>query len=231
MQFSLWPEDQLPRIRALLREVYGPQEDQYRLEPTSQFVGAMLSSRTRDEISRCAFEQLWNAVKSWEVLPQLRPNALLPYMGHVTFAEPKAHNLIQSSQLIKAWHTRFDVAFLADWSMNDAYSWLIKLPGVGPKIAAATLGFSTINMRVLVVDTHVLRTSKRLHLVSQDADFARGFESLMRLVPHDWDGFDLYDLHWLMKRLGQTCCHAHQPDCIVCPLFSLCPTGQARVLA
>jgi endonuclease-3 len=227
MQLSLWPDDfaALPRIRDALLAVHGPQRDRLRLQPTAQFVGAMLSSRTYDAVARAAFERLWLALQSWDLLPQLQPQALLAHIGDVTYAEPKARHLVRSSQIIRARRSRFDIAFLADWAVDDAYSWLVTLPGVGPKVAAATLGFSTLNKRIFVVDTHVLRISKRLGLVSREADFARGFSSMMRLVPEDWDGFDLYEMHWLMKRHGQTRCHARHPDCKNCPLASLCLTG------
>jgi endonuclease-3 len=227
MQLSLWSDDfaMLPRIRDLLLVIYGPQRDRLRLQPTAQFVGAMLSSRTYDSVARAAFERLWLALQSWDLLPQTPPQALLAHIGDVTFALPKARHLVQSSQIIRAQRSRFDIAFLADWRVDDAYLWLVTLPGVGPKVAAATLGFSTLNKRIFVVDTHVLRISKRLGLVSRDADFARGFDSMMGLVPEDWNGFDLYEMHWLMKRHGQTRCHARDPDCGDCPLASLCPTG------
>lgn len=224
MQFSFWPEDILPRIRDLLLEVHGPQQDRLRLKPTAQFVGAMLSSRTYDAIARGAFERLWLAFRSWDVLPKLQPSALLLHIGNVTFAEPKARHLIQSSRIVQARRGTFDLAFLGDRSLDNAYAWLIGLPGVGPKVAAATLNFSLLNKRILVVDTHVLRISKRLQLVPQNANFARGFESLMRLVPEDWNGFDLYQFHWLMKLHGQTRCHANRPHCDGCPLTKLCPS-------
>jgi endonuclease-3 len=225
LQLSLWPDAPiLPHIRDSLLRVHGPQQDRLRLQPTAQFVAAMLSSRTYDAISRGAFEKLWQKLGSWDLLPDIQPVALLPYVGNVTYAESKVHHLVRSSRIIRARRSRFDIAFLADWAMEEAYSWLIPLPGVGPKVAAATLGFSTLNKRIFVVDTHVLRISKRLGLVSRDADFARGLDSLMRLVPDHWDAFDLYEMHWLMKRHGQTRCHARHPDCENCPLAALCPT-------
>lgn len=44
----------------------------------------------------------------------------------------------------------------------------------------------------------------------------------MALVPPTWDADDLYEMHWLMKRLGQTLCVHGAPKCSDCPLQGLC---------
>src|SRR5262245_10802908 len=131
MQLSLWPGSarRLSCIRDRLLAVHGPQRDRRRLLPTAQFVGAMLSSRTYDAVARAAFERLWLALQSWELLPDLQPEALLPHIGDVTYAQSKAVHLIQSSRIIRARRTRFDIAFLAAWPLEDAYWWMIGLPG------------------------------------------------------------------------------------------------------
>jgi endonuclease III len=136
LQLSLWPDAPiLPHIRDSLLRVHGPQRDCLRLQPTAQFVAAILSSRTYDATSRGAFEKLWQKLGSWDLLPDIQPVALLPYVGNVTYAESKVHHLVRSSRIIRARRSRFDIAFLADWAMEEAYSWLIPLPGVGPKVA------------------------------------------------------------------------------------------------
>lgn len=184
MQLSLGldPEPIMPRIRALLLPVHGSQSDTLRHDPTAQFVGAMLSSQTYDAVSRAAFERLWLALRSWDLLLELEPDALLLHVGDVTYAEVKVCHLTQSARIIRTRRGRFDLAFLSDWPVEEAYSWLITLPGVGPKVAAATLNFSTLNKRIFVVDTHVLRMSRRFKLVPPKADFVRGFECLMPLM-------------------------------------------------
>jgi endonuclease III len=43
-----------------------------------------------------------------------------------------------------------------------AMQWLRGLPGVGSKVAATVLNLSTLRMRALPVDTHLLRVGERL---------------------------------------------------------------------
>jgi adenine-specific DNA glycosylase len=62
------------------------------------------------------------------------------------------------------------------------------LPGVGVKVAASVLNFSPLNMRALVVDTHVHRVAGRLGLVPASYDTAHAYRALMDMVPDSLDG-------------------------------------------
>lgn len=99
---------------------------------------------------------------------------------------------------------------------------LTALPGVGYKIAAATLNFSVLHKRTLPVDTHLLRIGKRIGLLPEGADYAAGYRGYMRLVPDSWDADALFELHWLLKYHGQHTCTAIAPTCGRCVLLDLC---------
>jgi endonuclease-3 len=218
----------LPRIHALLLTVYGAQRDAQRLDPTTQFVYAMISSLTYDAVSWKAFLQLHRFLRSWNALPDTATDRIAAVISDVTHATRKADHLVRASRIIRALRDRFDLAFLADWPLENAFDWLIRLPGVGPKVAAATLNFSSLCKRALVVDTHGLRVSRRLGLLPNNADFVCGFHGLMRFVPDNWDSDDLYELHWLMKMHGQTICRHQRPACGKCPLAQFCAKAQLQ---
>lgn len=222
LSFSLDDYPILERIRVQLLAVYGTQRDGDRVDPTSLFVYAMISGRTYDRVSSTAFVKLCHLLASWDELPDASVDAVARAIADVKFAARKAEHLISAARIIRARHSRFDLSFLADWSFDDARSWLTKLPGVGPKVAVATLNFSELRKRGLVVDTHVLRTSKRIGILPDRADYVAGFNGLSRLVPNHWDAEDLYEIHWLMKELGQTTCKFQRPACERCPLGKLC---------
>jgi endonuclease-3 len=109
--------------------------------------------------------------------------------------------------------------------------WLVGLYGVGAKIAATVLNFSTLRKAVLVVDTHLLRVGQRLGLLRPRADYAEGHDGYARLLPADWDADTLYELHWLIKWLGQEICHPTAPGCGHCPLRELCPAANRKAAA
>ena len=60
MQLSLALNDRLAvwQIRDRLLRRLGPQRDAVRRDPVSQLVNAIISAKTRDEVSSAAFERL-----------------------------------------------------------------------------------------------------------------------------------------------------------------------------
>jgi endonuclease-3 len=227
MQLSLALERPpfLTRVRALLFDRYGPQRDPERLDPIGQLILAMISARTRDEISLPAFARLQRSYPSWDLLRRARTAEIENVIRPVTFAERKATLLPRAIGMIAARAGRLNLDFLADWDEEAALQWLKSLPGVGAKASAAALNFSTLRKRVFVMDTRLLRLGARLGLLPQRADYDVGHAGFARMVPDDWESDDLYEFHWLMKYHGRDTCTLSEPDCTACPLRSLCPSA------
>jgi endonuclease-3 len=115
----------------------------------------------------------------------------------------------------------------------DTMEELRELPGVGRKTANVVLGNAFGKDEGIVVDTHVVRLSRRLRLTKHD-DPEKIERDLMKLVPREhWTNWS----HWLIWH-GRRRCFARKPDCANCEIFRLCPsgkiflrTGQARTSA
>jgi endonuclease-3 len=115
----------------------------------------------------------------------------------------------------------------------DTMAELRELPGVGRKTANVVLGNAFHKDEGIVVDTHVVRLSRRLRLTKHD-DPEKIERDLMKLVPREhWTNWS----HWLIWH-GRRRCFARKPDCANCEIFRLCPsgkvflrTGQARTSA
>ena len=115
----------------------------------------------------------------------------------------------------------------------DTMAELRELPGVGRKTANVVLGNAFHKDEGIVVDTHVVRLSKRLRLTKHD-DPEKIERDLMKLVPRaHWTNWS----HWLIWH-GRRRCFARKPDCANCEIFRFCPsgkiflrTGQARTFA
>jgi endonuclease-3 len=223
LTFELETSAPLPRLRDSLLAMFGPQPHEGRADPLSQLINSMISARTLDRVSWNAFVRLRAAFEDWAAIAEASPKRIEAAIADVTFAEQKARQLPTLIRVIQIRAGGLDLDFLAGLSVEDAMEWLQSLPGVGVKSAAVTLNFSALHGRALVVDTHVHRVAKRLGLVGRSGDPAQAYETLMAMVPAAWTAEDLFELHWLIKGLGQKICTDAAPRCGMCPLKAMCP--------
>jgi endonuclease III len=94
---------------------------------------------------------------------------------------------------------------------------ILRLPGVARKTGNVVLG-SWFGIAVgVVVDTHVMRLSRRLELTKETAP-EKVEQDLMRIIPQDrWIDFS----HELIHH-GRQICVARKPRCVDCSLEKLC---------
>jgi len=94
---------------------------------------------------------------------------------------------------------------------------ILRLPGVARKTANVVLG-SWYGIAVgVVVDTHVMRLSRRLELTEQTTP-EKIERDLMKIIPQDrWINFS----HELIHH-GRQVCIARKPRCVDCTLEKLC---------
>jgi endonuclease-3 len=196
------------------------------LPPVDQLVRSMIGSLTYDEVSWGAYHRLRDLYRPWETLAAAPAAEVERAIGQVTHAQTKAGWLPEALQRIVALRGALDLDFLADLSVPDAMAWLQQLPGVGDKVAACVLNFSSLRRPVMVVDTHVWRAARRIGLAGRNAEPAAVREAIMAAAPHQWTADDYFDLHWLLKRLGQVLCQPAHTRCGRCPAAALCQERQ-----
>lgn len=214
----------IARIRVLLRARLGVLVPFGKLEPADQFVRSSIGSRTRDAVSWAAFGRLRCRFPRWTELATAKRADIEVAIAEVTYADVKAARLGAALRAILADHPDLDLGFLGRWPVDRALLWLERLPGAGPKVAAAVLNFSTLERPAFVVDTHVLRVLRRFGFVGRRADTRRACDAVM-VATSGWSAADLTEMHVLLKRLGQTVCRAEVPDCRICPLKRGCRTA------
>ena len=94
---------------------------------------------------------------------------------------------------------------------------ILTLPGVARKTGNVVLGTAYGIPSGVVVDTHVLRLSKRLDL-SRNEDPKKVEQDLMKIIPRDrWTLFS-HQIIWHGRKL----CIARSPKCAECPLENIC---------
>jgi len=194
-----------------------------RRTPVGQLIKSLISGRTRDPVSLAAYHRLRDRFGSARGIAIAPLPLIEATIAEVTFADSKARWLAAALRRIGREHPDFALDFLGTVPLDDALAWLERLPGVGRKVAAATLNASTLGRPVFIVDSHVLRVLRRLGFVGPAAEARTASEAVTAAMPH-WNGDDFLAFHIASKRLGQAACHAEAPACAGCPLRRDCPS-------
>jgi endonuclease III len=136
--------------------------------------------------------------------------------------------LVEIEELIRStgfYHNKAKSLNGAARKLTDEYSGivpqtmeeLLTLPGVARKTANVVLGVAFGKAVGIVVDTHVLRLSRRLEL-TRESQPVLVEKDLMKIIPQDhWIAFSHEMIHH-----GRQICIARKPHCVDCTLESLC---------
>jgi endonuclease-3 len=205
-----------------LEETYGtPAWD--RKDPVDELISTILSQNTHDRNRDIAFTALRARFPAWEdvlagpvadIIAAIRPAGLGPQKG------PRIHSVLHT---IKEARDRIELDFLRAGSPEAARSWLMDLPGVGPKTAAIVMLFA-LDMPAFPVDTHVHRVTGRLGLRPERMSADASHVYLAGL----FDADQYAPAHLNLIRLGREVCRARMPDCPHCALSRLCPYQRAH---
>ncbi len=175
--------------------------------PFQHLVAALLSSRTRDEVTAEAVSRLFSRVSTPEELAEMDEKEIEELIKGVGFYRVKARRLKElARKLVEDYSGEVPLKFEE----------LVKLPGIGRKSANVVLVHSGIP--AIPVDTHVHRISNRLGLVKTTSP-EETEEELKKIFPKSmWD-----KVNKAMVGFGQTVCRPQRPLCNECPLRKWCP--------
>ncbi len=95
---------------------------------------------------------------------------------------------------------------------------LVRLPGVGRKTANVVLS-AVFGHAAIVVDTHVLRISRRLGLTREKDPVKIEFDLMGKIPESSWSDISLEFIYF-----GREICEAKKPLCSQCPLYEICPS-------
>ncbi len=112
-----------------------------------------------------------------------------------------------------------NISQLLDLSFEQARKQLMQFQGVGPKTADVVLLFSA-GKRVIPVDTHVNRVSKRLGFTPVKGKYEEVRKNLEAL----YDSKNYAAVHLLLILHGRRCCKARNPLCKDCQISIYCPS-------
>lgn len=171
-------------------------------------IGAILSTRTKDEVTERALKKLIEYAPDIHKLNELPVGKIEKLIYPVGFYHTKAKNLkILTKTVLEKYNGKIPQ------KLNE----LLSLPGVGRKVATLVLS-AAFDKDEICVDTHVHRISNRLGLV-ETKNVLETEKELKRIIPQKyWKKINSY-----FVTLGKKFCHPRKPSCKDCPLKDLCP--------
>jgi endonuclease-3 len=218
---------QIERTLAILQRLegrYGMPRRHTTLELLEELIACILSQHTSDVNSLRAYAQLRDRFATWEEVLAAPVADLADSIRCGGLADSKAPRIQAVLRAIQARQGRIALDFLYALPDGEARSYLMSLPGVGPKTAAIVLCFAMMRP-VLPVDTHVFRVAWRLGLIEKRIGEARAHDALQaQIVPET-----AFRFHVAMITHGRQTCKALAPRCTECPLTDLCRTYQEQV--
>lgn len=175
--------------------------------PFEQLVGALISARTRDETTLPVCLRLFEVASTPEALADLPEGELAGLLHGVAFAEAKARDLRQIARQIVDEH---------GGRVPDTMEGLTAFRGVGPKIAALTLGVG-FDRPAISVDVHVHRVTNRWGYVATRTPEQTMAALVERLPERYW-----VEINERLVPFGKAICTGKAPRCSTCPLLSIC---------
>jgi len=179
--------------------------DRGHASPFEQLVAALVSVRTRDETTIPVCLRLFALARTPEAMAALPEATIAAALHGATFPEPKARDIRVLAERI-----------LAAGAVPDSMEGLTALRGVGPKIAALTLGIG-FGIPAIAVDIHVHRVTNRWGYVAA-ATPERTMRALEAILPRQY----WIEINERLVPFGKHICTGERPRCSTCLLLRQC---------
>lgn len=171
-------------------------------------IAVILSAQTKDETVNQITPQLFEKYKTPADLKKAKLEDVKKIIKKANYYQNKAKFIIETARII-------DEEFngIVPSNMED----LLRLKGVGRKVANVILAEEYRLSIGIVVDTHVKRVSKRIGW-TKSTNPHRIEKDLMKIWPKKY--FIESPKHLIL--IGREYCHPRKPDCKNCPLNLYC---------
>jgi endonuclease-3 len=198
-------------IVAALKTLYPAAECSlsYEGEPWKLLVMAILSAQCTDRRVNIVADELFRIYTSPGAIAESDTAELEKFVMPCGLYKTKAKNIRASCALMAEKYGSVP---------PDTIEELLKLPGVGRKIANLILG-DIYGKPAVVTDTHCMRISRRLGLTAPEDKTPLAIEKRLSALIEPAEQSDF--CHRLVL-FGREYCTARSPRCEVCPLAFLC---------
>nr|XP_025043635.1 endonuclease III-like protein 1 isoform X2 [Pelodiscus sinensis] len=174
----------------------------------------MLSSQTKDQVTSAAMLRLREHGLTVDNVLQTDDGTLGQLIYPVGFWKNKVKYIKQTTAILKQQYGS---------DIPGTVEELMKLPGIGPKMAHLVMAIAWNNVTGIGVDTHVHRITNRLRWVKEETKTPEE----TRVALEDWLPRDLWgEINWLLVGFGQQICLPVSPRCQECLNRDICPAAK-----
>jgi endonuclease-3 len=207
----------LSKITLLLEKEYGIPRRARSGNPLDILIETILSQNTNDQNRDKAYQRLKTRFPRWEHVLRARTKTIVSAIRQGGLAEQKARRIREILHWIKKREGKLSLSFLGKMDSEEIKKTIGPLKGVGPKTLHCLLLFG-LRREAFPVDTHILRTGKRLGFIPEWMDAEKAHEWMGRLIPKKKS----LSLHLNLIRFGRSVCKARNPLCDGCFLSGEC---------
>ncbi|CAN5729143.1 endonuclease III [soil metagenome] len=200
-----------------LEVAYGEAVNIPRFDPMEELVSCIMSQHGSDVFTYPAFTRLRETFPVWGDIVAAGPERVAETIRSAGLANQKARSILGVLTAIHARFGGYTLDPLYGMPTEEAYDWLVSLPGVGPKTANLVLSFSFGRDRV-PVDTHVGRVAARYGLLEPKTNDVKAHQILNAICPPGL----AYRFHAALIQHGRLTCKAQNPACPRCVVRETC---------
>ena len=177
-------------------------------EPWKLLIMGMLSAQCTDARVNIVCEDLFKKYSSPEAVAASDIDELGEDIRSCGLWRMKAKNIKAACEMLVSEYGGV---------LPDEMDELLRLPGVGRKIANLLLG-DVYGKPAIVADTHCIRISGRIGLCGQTKDPLTVEKALVKIIPPEKSSDFCHRLVWF----GREVCTARSPKCGECPMKEIC---------
>ncbi len=171
-------------------------------------LAVMLSAQTTDKAVNKVTDTLFSLFRTADEYIAVDQKELEEIIGPIGLTKRKAINIKEICKIYKNDY---------NYQLPQNREILMQMPGVGQKTANVVLAI-LFDMPYMAVDTHVLRTCKRLKIIPEHRNELYAEQTLERLLK----GENINSYHQSLIYFGRYHCTAKNPNCKNCKLQTEC---------
>jgi endonuclease-3 len=205
-------ETRARKIVRLLKKSYPQARTALRFEsPFQLLVATVLSAQSTDKKVNEVTRELFKRYPTPERLARARRPAVERMIRPTGFFRNKTKSIMDLSRDLVERH---------GGEVPDRLEDLVRLRGVGRKTANVVLA-GAFGKPGIVVDTHMMRISRRLGLTTEKDPVKIEFDLMEIISRRSWGTFS-----FMIVLHGREICKARKPLCPLCPIRKHCPSAE-----